>query len=562
MAETGLSSAFGLAIEDVWRSAPVTLSGGTAYNLGVAVRNPLRFCVVEPGAGVIGKSTIMTPDNEIDGDVTLSRTIKTDSTYNGQYAIKLDGENGYYPLLGMLGRDIQTQIQTVSSTIDTAMFNHSFRPFKFAPSFTIEEIFGSGRYGRVSTGTLIQRTEITFGKVVMMTVTLIPFRQIPNQYADATGALNDYIYGQTANKIPKQLQGWVGNGTNTWSVTPAPTYVDVQQETPQQIYGNGPFVFAGIGILPGTIGGANFASTIMCVNNVPITNTELLEGFTITINRTIAADMIGGSGYDPGIAVGSQVTVSGKFDLLYEDTTFQLAQLKHSKVALNFKVVGVIPGNLACTTPYSLEVYLPNCRLTTNSGPTMVDGPIQVGGDYVARKDPALGYPVRIDLVNQFDNTALGGAWAMKFSTVALTTAVTTYVAGAGTTTGWQIGDVMQITDGVNTDTVLISGITRSTGTFTFTPALANTYTAATITKVGIGTTTTAVATATAIIPMTSKFGLEIGAPLIAPGYPNLIINSISGLNVTVNQVVTLASGAIVYRPMYNALGLGGWTPQ
>lgn len=474
MAQTGITSAIGMALESVWRTAPITVASGNANTIGKANSNPHRFFTTEPGGGLIGRSTIVTPDNEIDGSVELERTIKVASSYDGTISFKCDGENLFYPLLGLFGKDVQTNI--ASSPVNIT--KNVFTPNKYFPSFTTEEIFGDATYGRVSTGVVLQSLELTFGQILMGRMSLLPYRQIPNNYKNGSNVDTDYLFDNTQRLIPNQMGG---NGTKTWARTASPTYIDVQQEQTNYLYQNGPFVFANM--LFGLAGG-NFASAYITIDDVAQPNAKILQGFTINGSRRVDASMVAGSGYDPGACTGSQVMFGGNLNILFEDLSFQLAQLKHSKIGINFQIVGVIPGG--GTNAYLIDVYMPNCRFTSVDGPSIADGPIIVGGAYRARRDPSLGYSCQITLQNTFDPTQLGGLYPLN-QTLATSHPVsisdtTAYLTSAANVVA---GDSITFTNGATVETKVVSSVNYSTNVVTVSVAFTNAFTVAntTVTK-------------------------------------------------------------------------------
>jgi len=554
MAQTGLSSAVGLCLEDTWRRAPLTNLSGSNYAIGVSNINPHRFWVLEPGGGLPAKPEIVVADNEIDGDVQTSRTMKTAVTYDGEFSWKGDGENLYYPLLGIMGRDVQTTIQAAGSVITAGVFSHKLLPSKYAPSFTCEEIFGDATYGRASTGVVVQHVELDFAKIVMAKAKLIPYRQVPNQYSNAANALTDYNFGATPAIIPRQLSGYYGNATNTWTRTATPGYCDVQQEQPTMKYGTGPFVFANMtyGLQAG-----NFAGAFMTVDDVPVA-VDFLEGCNLTIDRSIKADMTGGSGYDPGACTGSQLTFAGKISILYKDTTIQLAALRHSKFGLNFQIIGVTPGS-GGTAYYLIDVYLPNCKFTEPEGPNIVDGPIITGGAFKARRDPTLGYACQITIQNTFDNRTLAGV-ANLANTTGVVTAATSGVLTNGA--NFQVNDVVTIAGGAAAQ-YLVSAVNNITGAYTVNVAFTASALAA-VTKVGTGTTLTGATSAgSPTLAVTNNAMFNYGDQILLPGIviPFIIVGFTGSTGITLNNNVgaVVASGAVVYRPATLQGGLNGW---
>jgi hypothetical protein len=418
MAQSGILSAVGFAPENKWREAPLTLLSGANYGIGVTNQNPHRFWKLEPGGGIPPAPEIFVGDGEIDGDVDLTRTGKVAMTYNGGYSFKADGENLMYPLLGTMGRVVSTQIQTSNSTITTNMWRHIFTPNKLSNSFVVEEIFGDSQFGRLSGGVLFQRIEFDLSRIVMARVNLIPYRQVPNHYHNASDALTDYDFGATAAVIPSQMSVEKGDGTNTWTRTTTPGYIDVEQEQPTERWGTGPFVFAGMrngtaitsaGIALG--GAPDFATpntAFLAVDGVAYAAAEILEGSTFYIERKIDSNMTAGSSYDPGSCTGGGIMIGGNINFLFSDLTILKAANRHSRFALNFRLVGVKPGSNG-THRYVMEVFMPNVRLTVPTGPSLPDGPMTINCEYRARKDPTLGYACLVMIQNTFDISRMGG---------------------------------------------------------------------------------------------------------------------------------------------------------
>jgi hypothetical protein len=445
MAQTGLATAVGMTIERAFREAPLSLISGTNYNLGIATTNPHRFWTIDPGGGIIGKPDIDAPDGEIDGDVELKRTIKRGMSYEGSFSFKADAENLMYPLLGMFGRDQYSQIQSVTSAITAAMYRHVFTPNKYAPSFSLEEIFGDAATGRVTGGMTVLSLDLDFQATVMARMNVRGHRQVPNNlFAD--GSFTDYHYGSGNNIIPGNMSTLFGNGTNTWNRTPTPGYVDIEQEQPTQRMGSGPFTFAGMQYGTATpagtlaLGGApdftTAATAFISIDGVAVTDgIEILTGPALSLSRNITSQMIAGSGYDPGAATGNQFSASGRLPILFNDMTIYEAVLRHSRVSLNFRIFGIRPG-VGGAKNYMLEVYVPNVRFLNVSGPISTDGPITEDLSWRARKDPNLGYSCLVMLQNQFDASQLAGEFftgptqALGYvGTLASATAVGTAVA-------------------------------------------------------------------------------------------------------------------------------------
>ncbi len=379
LSQSGITSAVGMALESTWTTVPLTTSV-----VGIASTNPCRFAIVESGSGMDPEVTRETKD-EIDGDVSIRRSILTAKDYKGKFTHWMDGENAYYPLLGMFGRDIQTTSTAPTSTV-TGTYKHQFRAGLYAPSFSIEEGIGNKTYGRLSSGAVIEELTITFGPTATIEYSVTAARQMTNQYPNASGVLTQYDFTSTPSVLPNQMGG---NGTITAGINPAPTYVDVLQ---------GVFVFANIGV------GTKQASILEI--NGSAANITFLEGSSVTFKRTVESDMIAGSGFEPGAFTGGKFSVTGKIKGLYVDNGIPLAMLSDSQVSLNF----LIKGPSIPTTPdsYSIELHVPNMRL--DKAPVPLDNKaIMIDADFLGLKDPTAGYDASVFLLNTFSNATLGG---------------------------------------------------------------------------------------------------------------------------------------------------------
>lgn len=402
MAQSGLPTSVGLCLESSFRVPPITLLSGSNYAIGITGTNPHRFWVVEPGGGIEGTPTVEHPEDEIDGSIMPVRTILTGKEYNGSFTWKADPENLYYPLLGILGKDVQTILNASGSNNTAQVSNHVFTPNIFAPSFTSEEEFGDHNYGRVSSGVVIPEFSLDFSAIVTATASFYGHRQVPNVYPASSGADTEYDFTSAGTDlIPDQMGG---NGTKTWQRTASPTYVDVAQGA----NGNGPLVHGGITF--GSVGG-NFASAYLTYTAndgtvTPYTGAQILPGLNIRWSRKVDSQMIFGSGFDKGAVTGSQLVCGGRISLLFSDTTILKRVMGHATWGLNFKVRGNKIGST--TQCYTLEVYLPHLTLL-NVPVNIPDGPIIINSDFVATKDPSLGYHSKVTLINTVDNTSLGG---------------------------------------------------------------------------------------------------------------------------------------------------------
>lgn len=389
MAYTGITSAVGLAIESQFCQPP--LSGTNPATVGIAGTNPLRYMIVEPGGGFAGEPELNL-GAEIEGDVQLLRAPMVGRKYQGAFRFYADPENLFYPLLGVFGRDIASTQQAASGT-NPAVYQHQFLPGRQIPSFSVEEDIGDGTWARLSTGVLVQKLELQLARLFTAEVALLAHRQLPNRYPDGNGHIVDYFFGATPTLLPPAMGG---NGSLTVVRTPPPpSFVDVSAN------GGGPFVFAEIA--HGTQAG--FASAWLQVDGNPIA-VDLLEGSCILFEREIQSVLVAGSGYDPGAAVVNRFLCSGRLVCLYEGMDLPEAALAARQVGLNFAVTGIGIGSTGLG--YHMEVHLPNLRLVRAPLP-LTEGMLAIDADFVALRDPVLGYTAKVTLVNTVNATTLGG---------------------------------------------------------------------------------------------------------------------------------------------------------
>jgi hypothetical protein len=394
MAQSGRGSAYGMCIETAFRGVPLT-GVANPRTIGIAATNPHRFMILDPSKGFPVTPTIDVAENEIDGDYEIHRTILQAKSYMGEFAWKVDPENSYYPFLGVFGIDTQTVAQAADTTHSPTVYRHDFKPNGrrgYQPSFVSEEVFGDGTKGRLTSGCIVQKIQITFGKTVTATMSQYGHRQIPNNYLNPAGVRTDYDFGSTAGLLPNQMGG---DGVKTVLATAAPVYVDVAEVAD----GNGPLVFAGMGF------GSQLTTSFITVDGVPI-NMDLLEGQTLDIERNIQQFQTGGSEYDVGALTANAWKISGKMDILFKDNVIPLAVLKKAKVALNFKLSGSLIGTSGL--PYALEVYCPNLNFL-QGGVELPATAMMTGGNFQAKKDSVAGYSCMVSLWNTVDNTVLAG---------------------------------------------------------------------------------------------------------------------------------------------------------
>jgi hypothetical protein len=391
MAESGIRSAFGMAIENKFRKVPLT-----GDQVGIANTNPLRFWTVEPDGGFMARPDIVVPHDEIDGDIGLKRTILAAKDYDGGETWKADAENLVLALLGLFGQTKETQIAGTTTTTITDVYKQVFTKAGKLPSFTVEEIFGEHAYGRLSSGVIINRLDMTFGRVMMARMGAVPYRQIPNRYIlPSTGADVDYDWTNADGDLPAQMQD--GTEGVQAKITATPTYIDVDPTD----CGDGPFVHARI------INGskAGFESNFLTLNDDPLTY-SIEEGFTINCFRDTESHHIAGSGYDPGDTTANAFHCEGRFDVLYRDNVILKNTLAKCRFGLNFKIVGIPIGNSGQS--YSIEFHVPRFRFlesqTNKSARAM-----RTGGGWVAEVDPVLGYEVEITLISTTSVADWGG---------------------------------------------------------------------------------------------------------------------------------------------------------
>ncbi|HLV80737.1 MAG TPA: hypothetical protein VKT32_10660 [Chthonomonadaceae bacterium] len=412
--QPGKSTAIGACIESVWGQPPLTVQSGSNYLIGIPYSNPHRFMIVEPGNGIRGKATVTNPANEIDGTIETTRTILEDKTYRGTFDFKADPENAYVPIFCMFGSEAgATTMSSQSNT--TGVYQHAFTPYKGAPSCTIEEIFGTSVYGRVTSGCLTESLSFTFGKnAVMAKWSLYGMHQVPNTYFQGTSNSlvdQDYKYDNTGtNDMAHSVPGnatypcMQSDGTTRyWKCTPTPVYVDVAQtpssQTPYGPAGNGPGVFGGI-VYSGTEGGSvqsGFSSAFVSIDGVGQSSIGIVPGFNIDFARALDVQMIAGGQFDIGACVSKAFTCKGKMQFIYQDQSLPLAAFRHSTFSICFRVLGPQVGTTGYF--YWMEFYLPNVKFD-DPGPNVPDGMIYTGGTFVARQDPTLGYTAKVTLQN------------------------------------------------------------------------------------------------------------------------------------------------------------------
>ncbi len=389
MAITGLTGAAGMAVESQFCTVPLNGSA-SPYTIGGSA-NPLRYFALLPGSGMTGSPTLQAKP-EVDGGVEQRRILMLGKTYSGTLTWHADPENLHYPLMGALGRDIQTLVQSASVSQSPAVYRHVFLPGSTAPSFTIEEDMGDGLYSRLSAGAVVERLDLHFGTSVTAAMELAACRQLPNTYPNAAGSSVSTLFGSTPALLPPALGG---DGVKTVSRTTAPAYVDLPG-------GSGALAFAGVG--PGSQnGGAWLAAGGQALN------AQMLPGTRIRIERAYSLPQTAGSGYDPGAAVGGRLAVSGRLVALYEDMSLPAASLAFQPVSLNFRVTGPLLGTSGQAA--WMEVWVPNLCFERTPLP-FAEGAMLLNADWTAQVDSSAGFSVQITLQNSFNTAALGGQGA------------------------------------------------------------------------------------------------------------------------------------------------------
>lgn len=351
--QNGITSAVGLAIESAWGNVPVTIVSGNAYTVGVATTNPLRYQIVDPGEGILPKGTIDVPTTEIDGSISVQRTIMSAKRYEGNIAWKADPENLFYSLLGTFGSCVQTTAQASTGSQSPAVYQHVYQPSKYIPSFTVEEDLGLQTQGRLTTGCCFRSLELDFGPVLMARAALYGKHQLPNVYPNVAGtAYTSYDFTNAQTIYPAAIGG---NDVKTLIMTASPGYVDVAQVTGG--LGNGPLVWAGVGY------GGTLTTAYLSIDGVPATGAQVLPGFKLSLTRDLLGDQTAGAGYDLGaITPGSFVATISGLNVIFEDNSWVTAFLKHAYIGLNIKLTGPAIGTSGKS--YSLEIYCPNLNFT------------------------------------------------------------------------------------------------------------------------------------------------------------------------------------------------------
>lgn len=385
--QSGRSSVVGFAIESAFGSVPLTSLGGNVYSVGIAGTNPNRFFAVDPGGGYDTDPTKDVGTDEQDGDFENHRITLTGKQYPGDDTFKIDPENLYYPLLGLLGRDVET-------TLGGGAYRHVFTHQKYMPSFTQEEQFGDATNGRLSAAVVMDAINITHSAILMAKINYHAHRQIPNRYPGPGGTDVDYDFTNVAGLLPSQLGG---DHTKTTKLTVVPGYVDVAEGN----CGNGPLVFANA--RTGTAAG--FSNAYITLNDVGY-DAKILPGWTLDIMRNIESHMIAGSGFDPAAPVANEFMASGKMDVLFIDNTIPQATLSNCKFGINMAFQGPQIGSSGFY--YLYEVYLPRVKFL-KANMRRVGKSMMTGGTFQTEKDAALGYSCKITLQNSFTHASLAG---------------------------------------------------------------------------------------------------------------------------------------------------------
>lgn len=394
----GKPSKVGFYIESAHKTVPITTAGGAANTLGIAATNPGRFFIVS-GGGMGGDPEIEFPEGEMDGSRERKRSIYIahgpNGTYPGQFPFLGDGETLYYPLLGTMGNDVQTQL--AASATGQAPFKHVFKfDQNYRPSFTCEEILGDATVGRVTAGCVFPGLDFSLGKILSMALSSLGYGQVPNMYV-AAGVETTYDFTSSQTVIPGQLGG---DGTKTWARTASPVYVDVAQGNS----GNGPFTFAQIQY--GNESG--FSSHYMLRNGAAYVSgdAKVLEGGRISLANNISPYMTTGSGYEAGQCVLNDHKVSGVFPTFFINNEQLIGTRNHDKFSLNMMYRGPQIGSSGFY--YDLEFHIPHLKFTTPP-PTLQNSALMLDGKWDAIYDATAGYSVKITLTNTTSNALLGG---------------------------------------------------------------------------------------------------------------------------------------------------------
>ena len=409
-AQSGRSTAVGFCLESAWRTVPLTNASGNNYNVGIASTNPHRFMILDPSRGFPVKPQFNAAKKELDGDFEVRRNILEAKAYDGEFTMKFDSENLYFMLLGLFGKDVQTQVAFSSSGASNSVFQHVLTPNSargYQPSFTIEEIFGDGTTGRLTSGCIVQKVVFTFGLTGTVTGSIYGYRQIPNNYPNSLNSYTDYNFTSSFAVLPTQMGG---DGTKQIARTASPTYVDVAEPTVGGgNLGNGPMAWGAA--LNGTAGGA-YATNFLTIDGSGVA-VEILPGSTISIERVIERFQPAGSGFDMGATAGHEWDVTGKLDILFQDNTVPLAVMRKSNLGLNFKFQGPQIGTTGFY--YTTEFYIPRFNLE-DGGVELPATAIMTGGTFQGKKDlsgiagvSALNSSIRMVLTNTVDNTNLAG---------------------------------------------------------------------------------------------------------------------------------------------------------
>jgi hypothetical protein len=401
--QPGQLSAIGLCIEANWNVVPKTTD-----QVGITGTNPHRFFTCESDGGVMPKIDMNVPYDEVDGDISLRRTILQAKDYDGGFGFKADPEAMAYPTLGIFGKVTQTDLGVGSGAVHA--YSKDFVPYVHAPSFTLESVFGDKTVGRLNAGYILNLLEFTYGRTIMCRMGGYAGRQIPNEYPNLAGVDTEYDFTNVDGDLPWQMN----NGTESEQIKVSGTrnFVDIYPA----YGGNGPLVHAKM--KPGSITGFDTSdittSGFVKINDVLVpynqatgAGLKIQEGSTISIAREVNVFHVAGSGWDIGACSTGGIRVTGNMSFLYEDNTVPLAALAKKKISVNFKIPGLLIANNSVYY-YMHEVYLPRIRFL-DPGQRMANGGMTVPGDFVAEKDVSLGYEIKMTNVDTFSFTGLAG---------------------------------------------------------------------------------------------------------------------------------------------------------
>ena len=388
--QSGPVSAIGMAPETTAKYVPIT-GGSNPRTFGTASTNPARFFIVNPGSGIVPTAITQVP-TEVDGNIERIRHFMTGATYQGEVSGFVDTEEIAYILMGVFGRCVQTTAQAADSTHSVA-YKKVHTPNLKCPTFSVEEVFGDGTYGRLTSGVVVQSLTINLGDMLTWRAGLQGMRQVPNTFLSG-GTETEYDYGSTAMTIPTDMGG---DGSKTLIRTASPSYVTGAQGN----HGNTQLAFAGqkYGAESG------FSSAYVTIDGTGFTTNDFLPGGSITITREVEFGMAAGSGRNPEAFCTRSVSINGQLRFTFQDNTLPKALLGHKKGAVNAKWEGSQIGTSGVN--YGLELHIPNARF--NRSPVVAEaGCITVTADIDAIYDSTSAYGVKLTTWDSFNTASLG----------------------------------------------------------------------------------------------------------------------------------------------------------